>query len=678
MASNTRLTRIPTRMISTQGSSIGNILRDTGEVFEPSEERKNATGTVKSADYDRETGTLKIVNSDSSVILVPGLPTSSNIGVGATGPTGPQGDKGANGRDGKDGRDGAIGCIGPKGDVGPAGPAGGYGGIGPRGPVGPTGPQGPQGLPGEKGEIGATGPQGPSGGQGSAGQVGPTGPQGLIGPTGATGPQGEKGETGATGPTGPQGVTGPSGQGVQGPAGPAGPAGIGIPGPAGAAPMFTNSSWQHSDSRVGRYYSVEVGDKSLEISGRFVASSATQDIELTLNFNGETPRRVVPYISFNKFPSELRANPGSYTVSAQDTIEGAESCVLKFNGAQSFASLDFNWTIKLFEMTPTPTLTINSPTLQARPTAPEKSSLTFAVSIDKESDENVIADYETVSDDAVGTMIAEPNDANTFKTWHRASGVDYFPTSVIVPGSNDAAFLLFDNNRIEVQRNTSTYVMSLAPVSYKKFTIEATIGSTDSDDDAVGLVVAFKRVNGVNHSIMALRNQGGAGGLAPLKNFMLVYVRGNTVVKNLAAVDIGTVSGAWSNKTSRVRVVRDGNSISAYASDFNSATVNATPITVNLSSDPDLAVFQDFCRFGFAAYSQAYAFFDDIAFTQPANPDYVTSFGTVGISSGDSTTALSVTVNGSATANPAKVHVMVRLSNERNAILNDAVGTGTF
>jgi hypothetical protein len=666
-------------MISTQNSGIGKILRDTGQSFEPSEERKNATGTVKAAEFDRETGLLRITNSDNSVILVPGLLTAANIGIGATGPTGPQGDKGVNGRDGKDGRDGAQGCIGPKGDVGPAGPAGGYGGIGPRGPVGPTGPQGAQGLPGEKGDVGVTGPQGATGPQGLAGQAGPTGPQGTIGLTGATGPNGEKGETGATGPTGPQGEIGATGPASQGPAGPPGPIGIGLPGPPGASPIYTNDSFVHSDVRVGRYYSVEVDDKTLELNGRFVASSSTQDVSITLNFNGAGARRVIPYISFNKFPAELRGATGNYTISTANTVDGDLTCTINFNGAQPFASLDFNWNVKLMATSITPNMSIGNAALDGqRPENGQTSELQFPVSISQDTEENVLVDFETVSDTAVGTMIDAPNSAEILRVWHTAAGGDYFPPSSSIPNSNDGAALVFDNGRIEVQRNTASYVMSLSPVSYKKFTIESVVGSTDADDDAVGMVVAYVRKDGMNHSIMALRNQGGAGGLAPLKNFMLVYVRNNTVVKNLASVDIGTTGPGWSGKTSKIRIVRNGDSISAYASDWNSATVNATPITVNLASDPDLAIFQDFCRFGFAAQSQAFAFFDDIVFTQPANPDYVTTFGSVAIEPGETSVIVPVVINGAGPPTPAQVNVMVRLSNARNANVQTAVGTGTF
>ncbi|AFH14774.1 tail fiber protein [Pseudomonas phage Lu11] len=673
-----RLTKISPSMISTQGSNVGDVLKDDGIKYSPNPERVHITGAVKSASYDKETGVFRIVNSDDSEIVVTGLPTSSNIGVGATGPTGPQGAKGDNGRNGKDGRDGPAGCIGPKGDAGPAGPPGGYGGIGPRGPVGATGPQGPQGLPGEKGPIGPTGPAGPTGPSGGAGQIGPTGPQGIIGLTGATGPTGPQGEIGPIGPTGPKGESGTEGAtGLQGPPGEPGPAGVGLPGPPGASAIFTNDFWTHENPSVGRYGSIEVGDKTMEIMGTYKSSSSVQDISLTLPFNGKGARRAIAYISFNKFPTELRTT-GNYTATVENTIDGDTSCTLKFNGTVPFASLDFNWRVALLSTSPTPDLNAQNGYLDVeRPGAGYTAPMTFSIAATAESDETIVTEYETVSDTSVGTMIDAPNTVDIFNRWQRAAGGDYFGTSVTVPLSNDASTLLFDNNRIEVQRNTTNYTMLLSPVSYKKFDYQCVVGSQDNDDDAIGMVVAFARVDGVNHSILAMRNRGGAGGLAPLKNFMLIYVRNNTIVRNLGSADIGTGTGAWRDHTTKIRVVRNGDSVQCYATPFDSTVFDPTPLTVDLSSSPDLAVFRDFCRFGFVAYSQAFAYFDDIDFVQPANPDYVTTYGSVAIAPGDIEAEVAVTINGT-DAVPNTGSVMLRIANARNAKIVNAIGTGNF
>jgi hypothetical protein len=675
------LTRLPASMLSTRNSTTGDVLKNTGDQFAPSSDDVAPSSGVKEALFDKETGTLTITNVDDTTIIVNGLPTANNIGVGATGPTGPQGNTGTNGRNGKDGRNGVQGCIGPKGDVGPAGPAGGYGGIGPRGPVGPTGPQGSQGLPGEKGDIGPTGPQGNPGPSGGVGSGGATGPQGPIGLTGATGPQGEKGEIGPqgiVGPTGPQGGSGSDG--LQGPAGPAGPMGVGVPGPAGVSSLFVNDSWTNTDNRVGRYHTLEADDKSVEIVGRFKSSTAVQNVTITLEYNGAAARRVVPMISFNTFGSALIAG-ASYTITANPTVDGDTTCSFTFAASQPFASLDFNFCVKLATTSPTPDMSIFDTALDIpRPGAAYTATLNFPVHLSIDSEENILVDWETVSDNAIGSGIPVPTTLPLFQSWYRTAGPDYFTPSDAVPPGNEAATLVFDNSRIEVTLNSSNYIQMLSPIGFLKYTLQCRVGSANSDDDQIGLVVASVRQDGINHSIYAVRNQGGAGGVdvATRKNFMITYVRNNTVVKNLGAVDIGASVNTWGGKTSVMKVVRDADSIQCFASDFNSPTLNATPLTVNLASDPDLAVFRDSCKFGFFAQSQAGSYWENITFDFGV-ADYISASGTLEIPAGTTDITIPVVIKGTDVANPPAKTVSVRLSNPRNAKLGAvAVGVGTF
>ena len=675
------LTRLPPSMISTDDSRRGNVLKDVGEVFAPSNDDKSSTTGVKSGKYDQQTGTLTLVNVDGTTIIIPNLPTVLNIGNGPTGPTGPEGVAGQNGRNGKDGRDGAQGCIGPKGDVGPAGPAGGYGGIGPRGPVGPTGPQGPQGLPGIQGDIGATGPTGPQGPQGVAGAMGPTGPAGtagVIGPQGPTGPKGEQGITGPTGPAGPQGTSGSSG--LQGPQGPTGPAGIGLPGPAGAASIFTNDSWLSSDARIGRYFSLESGDKTVSVMGTFKSATPVQVFDVPFEFNGAGARAVKVYISFNTWNSA--AAGATYTITQTATVDGQTSHKFTFAASANIANLDFNWRVDLFDTSPTPNVRPYDTVLDvARPGSPTiTETLKFPVTLSVDTEETVLVDWETVSDDAIGSGVAVPDSLELFNSWYKTAGPDFFTPTQVIPSSSEGATLVFDNGRIEVTRNTSNYIEMLSPISFKKFTINAKVGSADADDDAIGLVIAHTRLNGQNHSLLALRNQGGFGGTtaAARKNFMIVYVRDNTTVKDLGAVDIGVTENKWSGKTSMMKVERDGDVIKCSASVFNGTALDtANVLNLNLSTDPDLAIFRDSCRFGLFSCSQAGSYWQDIAFDF-GEADYVSASGTVEFAPGEIEKEIPVTIYGTSTPNPPQKHVTVRLSNPRNAKLVDpssAVGT---
>ena len=674
------LTKIPPSMISTRNSAIGNVLKDTGTQFEPSNDEESSSSGVKSAVFDKETGVLTLTNTDATTVRIEGLPTANNIGVGATGPTGPQGLTGQNGRNGKDGRDGATGCIGPKGDVGPAGPAGGYGGIGPRGPVGPTGPTGIQGLPGAQGEIGPTGPTGPQGIQGNSGGAGMTGPQGQQGPAGATGPQGQIGDTGATGPTGPTGPQGIQGlQGLQGPYGAQGPIGVGVQGPAGSASIFTSNSWTSEDDRVGRYFSLESGDKTIELFGTFKSATAVQTFTVNFDFNGAGARFAKVYISWNTFNGAVAG--ATYTVSAPTTVDGDTSSLFTFAATAAISSVDLNWRVVLFDTSPTPDLQVYDTSLDVeRPGSPEyTATLSFPVILSVDSEENILVDWETISDNANGTGIAPPTTQDLFNSWYKSAGPDYFTPTMEIPSSSEGAALVFDNGRVEVTKNTANYIGMFSPISFEKYTFSATVGSTDNDDDAIGLVIAHVRSNGQNHMLLALRNQGGFGGAsaATRKNFMLVYVRDNTTVKNLGAVDIGTSAGKWAGKTSMMKIVRDGDSISAFAGDFSATELDATPLTVDLSTDTDLAMFRDSCRFGIFAASQAGTYWQDMVFDF-GTADYVSASGTLEIAPGETEKTIDVTIYGTSEANPSQKSVTVRLSNPRNAKLTDppsAVGT---
>jgi hypothetical protein len=106
--------------------------------------------------------------------------------------------------------------------------------------------------------------------------------------------------------------------------------------------------------------------------------------------------------------------------------------------------------------------------------------------------------------------------------------------------------------------------------------------------------------------------------------------------------------------------------------------LNATPLTVNLASDPDLAVFRDSCKFGFFAQSQAGSYWENITFDFGV-ADYISASGTLEIPAGTTDITIPVVIKGTDVANPPAKTVSVRLSNPRNAKLGAvAVGVGTF
>lgn len=669
------LTQLPPSMLSTANSVPGAVLKDTGVVFEPSRDDTSPSSGVKTMVYDRETGTLTTTNVDGTIVITQGLPTANNIGVGATGPTGPEGTQGNNGRNGKDGRDGPMGCIGPKGDVGPAGPAGGYGGIGPRGPIGPTGPQGAQGLPGLIGPTGPEGPQGTIGPQGLPGQAGPTGPQGVQGFTGVTGPQGDKGENGAAGaigPTGPQGIDGA--RGIQGPPGETGPIGQGIPGPAGSASLFVYATWKNSDARVGTYTSIESGDNTIEVAGRFHDTAANQTVTINYEFNGQSARNPLLFISANKGFSGL----GTYTTTVVPIVEGNTSGQFIVQFSAPVANLDFNWRILMADAGVYPVLNIPATSMIRTTSSTIDGVMEYTLNLDTISSDRILVDWETISDDALGTNIDVPNSVPTMDFWHRASGPFYYPIGSDYAQNGDAGAFVYAGGKISVNRKTEDTVSLLSPVMTKQVSLETVMSSTSADDNTLGVVIAHVRKDGVNHQLVAMRNQGGAGGLSPTKNFMLVYLRNNLVRKVVGAIDIGTTTGAWSGKTTKVRVTRAGNVYAAQASGWNSATLDAAVLQVDVSTDVDLAVFKEHGRFGFFTYAQTDSTFDSIV-QGSVVADFVTKFGTMEFLPGETTKTIQVVIKGTDNPTPPPLTLKMLPTNPRYVKLSTPpYGVGTF
>jgi hypothetical protein len=137
------LTKPPLGMIKPSSSTEegDNVVYDGDQLTTHANRESDEAGIAQGL-FDVDTGTLRLVRTNGTEVIIPGFMTVSGIGVGPIGATGPAGAKGTPGKDGKDGLKGAVGCKGNKGDPGPVGP------IGDVGPLGPTGPMGPPGPPG--------------------------------------------------------------------------------------------------------------------------------------------------------------------------------------------------------------------------------------------------------------------------------------------------------------------------------------------------------------------------------------------------------------------------------------------------------------------------------------------------------------------------------------------------
>lgn len=674
------ITRVPLQMVAARSGETGDSVKFNGNELELQPNELSGDRYIASAKYDAETGILTLGLSDNTQLTATGFMVPGNIGIGPTGPTGPQGVSGRNGRDGKDGRAGEAGCAGPKGDIGPAGPAGGYGGIGPRGPIGPTGPQGATGLQGPRGLDGPTGPLGPTGPSGSVGTLGPTGPRGPTGPLGPIGVTGPQGIAGPTGPQGIKGVTGPAGptgpQGILGPTGPSGPLGPrGFTGPQGISSLTLVSNWVSYDINFGRYFTLDADGVSLEVFGQY-KSGATPQTTVTHQywFRGDAGRVPYIFITWRKV-GNVAASPNlEYTVTHNTIPDGNSTGTFTVTLPTAKSNWDFTWRILLAPAdTFRSTITTQDVTIPAPVADGAEGTINFIIKMDQEYDLPTSVDWETRSPDSNGTPPTVPTVSDIFTKWARTAGNEYFEPGTTIPVGNEAATWSINGTKITTSVNSNNYIAFLSEFAFSKFTIEFTVGSTDADDDQLGGVIAAVRVNGVNHMLVAGRNRGGSPG----PTFNLMYLQGNTVKKIISRYD-DTIRVGWSGATSKIKMTRDRNLINVTASPFGSAVYSDVyNLTLDLNSDPDLAVFLNGGQFGFYAQSQAQGYFDNPQFTFPT-ADFKSESGSVVFTPGEISKIVPVTVYGRADNSTPK-HVHLALSSPRNAMLGTPdFGIGTF
>lgn len=230
-----------------------------------------------------------------------------------------------------------------------------------------------------------------------------------------------------------------------------------------------------------------------------------------------------------------------------------------------------------------------------------------------------------------------PSQSAVFNTWDRTSANAYFPGGA--GATEDAAAWLFATNpdRIVQPRNTATVASFISPLSYDNYEFETTMSSSNSDDDMIGMTAAFARVDNTNMQLIVARTAGGipqAGGTVTSGgqwNFGF-YVDGIAIpVADQSKVPAKLVGAnranaqtpagpGWSDVFSRIRVVRRGNVITAYASDWSSSRTNvplleSSVITIDISTIPALAPLMNSAKYGYTTYSQSQATFYDTVFS---------------------------------------------------------------
>lgn len=228
---------------------------------------------------------------------------------------------------------------------------------------------------------------------------------------------------------------------------------------------------------------------------------------------------------------------------------------------------------------------------------------------------------------AVATL-TPPTMTQIFNTWARTDGASYYANITTATGTADDWQLLTNPDRISMPTNTGQPCTFISPDILNNYTLEATLNSPGTDDDGIGLVMAFDRSTGYNQFLAVIRTQGGT---APNLGFGIVYYdySDNTswVINNISVggVNQNGVSGdklGWNNRNTRVKIQRQDNIFKVWCTNWNDIGnyQAGSELTLDLNSDPRLTKFLGKKSYGYYTYSQAGTTYYDVVLK--GNLDY--------------------------------------------------------
>ncbi len=201
--------------------------------------------------------------------------------------------------------------------------------------------------------------------------------------------------------------------------------------------------------------------------------------------------------------------------------------------------------------------------------------------------------------------------SDVFNTWYRFS----HDTSNNQPANkSETQSWNYSNGIINSTVNSTTYIGFVSKDIYDIYTHEVTLKSSDSDNDRIGVIIAFaKDNNGIEHTLSALRD------METGTNWFLVYdyCKSTQQILSYKQSITGDIRTGWNAipNGSKIRIKRNKNLIEAYASPFNSTEIDeSSKLTLDLNSDSKFDIFKNPCAYGYSCYSQNKSMFTDVLF----------------------------------------------------------------
>lgn len=196
--------------------------------------------------------------------------------------------------------------------------------------------------------------------------------------------------------------------------------------------------------------------------------------------------------------------------------------------------------------------------------------------------------------------------------------------------------------RLHNSTNSNSFNGFISTLKFDHYIHEAVLTSSNTDDDAIGLIIAATVDTAGNlHTLTAIRDQ---GGVDPANGWGVVYRKGNSVVKIIGNISVGGVNcvngpnncaagkgdnKGWNGRMTKVHVERNNDQIVVTASPWglqetNLVLDNASRIAIDLSDDSlGLGIFKGAQSYGYGIQSQAATDFRSITFNAFNDDEYL-------------------------------------------------------
>lgn len=200
-----------------------------------------------------------------------------------------------------------------------------------------------------------------------------------------------------------------------------------------------------------------------------------------------------------------------------------------------------------------------------------------------------------------------------FNTWEKFS---HGQNGLFPSNSTELDGWQFINNRIISTTNSTTFIGWVTPEEKIAYNIQGKLKSTSTDDDAIAIVIAFKKINGVEYTLSAVRNNEDFG-----YRWALVYnFRQPTewVVANGANL-VKPGKGSWANCPNGVfiKAEKTNSTVRAFTSEMDSLDILPdSMLEISLTSDDRLLVFTQPTQSGYGCFSQQNSTFEEIDIIQ--------------------------------------------------------------